>query len=133
MTAENVNDFQLDSDLTNSDQLAPRDREAADALLTAHALGQLEGDEQAVVERLLADPVRHEERQTVDEIGRVAAALRAGQTTDDVPRSPTLRRAVVAALAANGGKAEGGPLASDVVGAPQPARRRESRWAADRQ
>ena len=135
MTAENVNDSQFDSarsnsDLSNSDQPAPRDREAADALLTAHALGQLEGDEQAVVERLLADPGQHEERRTVDEIGRVAAALRAGQTTEDVPRSPTLRRAVVAAIAANGGKAEGGPVASDVVVAPQPARRRFGRGLA---
>ncbi len=119
MTAENVNDSQF-----NSDQPAPRDREAADALLTAHALGQLEGDEQAVVERLLAEPVRHEERRTVDEIGRVAAALRAGQATNDVPQSPTLRRAVVAAIAANVGKAEGGTLESDVVVAPQPARSR---------
>jgi Ca-activated chloride channel family protein len=130
MTAENVNDSQFDSAQSNSDQPAPRDREAADALLTAHALGQLEGDERAVVERLLADPVRHEERRTVDEIDRVAAALRAGQPTDDVPRSPTLRRAVVAAIAANGGKAEGGPLASDVVVAPQPARRRFGRGLA---
>jgi Ca-activated chloride channel homolog len=140
MTAENVNDSQSDSaqfdntqsnrDRSNSDQPAPRDREAADALLTAHALGQLEGDERAVVERLLADPVRHEERRTVDEIGRVAAALRAGQATDDVPRSPTLRRAVVAAIAANGRKAERGPLASDVVVAPQPARHRFGRGLA---
>lgn len=128
MTAENVDDSQSNSarsnsDQFNSDQAAPRDREAADARLTAHALGQLEGDEQAVVERLLADPVRHEERRTVDEIGRVAAALRAGQTTDDVPRSPTLRRAVVAAIAANSGKAEEGALESDVVVAPQPSPR----------
>lgn len=130
MTAENFNESQFDSAQSNSDQPAPRDREAADALLTAHALGQLEGDEQAVVERLLADPVRHEERRTVDEIGRVAAALRAGQPTDDVPRSPTLRRAVVAAIAANGGKAEEGTLESDVVVAPQPARRRFGRGLA---
>ena len=122
MTTENFNDSQSASDQFNSDQPAPRDREAADALLTAHALGQLEGDEQAVVERLLADPVRHEERRTVDEIGRVAAALRAGQAADDVPRSPTLRRAVVAAIAANDGNAEEGTLKSDVVVAPQPAR-----------
>ncbi|MCX7432549.1 MAG: VWA domain-containing protein [Planctomycetia bacterium] len=122
MTAENINDSQFNSDQFNSDQPAPRDREAADALLTAHALGQLEGDEQAVVERLLADPGRHEERRTVDEIGRLAAALRAGRTNNDLPRSPTLRRAVVAAIAANGGQAERGPLKSDVAVAPQPAR-----------
>ena len=122
MTAENINDSQFNSDQFNSDQPAPRDREAADALLTAHALGQLEGDEKAVVERLLADPGRHEERRTVDEIGRLAAALRAGRTNNDLPRSPTLRRAVVAAIAANGGQAERGPLESDVAVAPQPAR-----------
>ena len=127
MTAENINDSQFNSDQFNSDQFnsdqpAPRDREAADALLTAHALGQLEGDEKAVVERLLADPGRHEERRTVDEIGRLAAALRAGRTNSDLPRSPTLRRAVVAAIAANGGQAERGPLESDVAVAPQPAR-----------
>ena len=127
MTTENFNDSQSTSDQFNSDQPAPRDREAADALLTAHALGQLEGDEQAVVERLLVHPVRHEERRTVDEIGRVAAALLAGQTTNDVPRSPTLRRAVVAAIAANDGNARGGAAASDVVVAPQPARSRFGR------
>ena len=135
MTTENFNDSQSDSDQFNSDQFnsdqpAPRDREAADALLTAHALGQLEGDEQAAVERLLADPVRHEERRTVDEIRRAAAALRAGQTTDDVPRSPTLRRAVVAAIAANVGNVRGGAVASDVVVAPQPARSRFGRGLA---
>ena len=123
MTAENSNDSQFNSPRSdNAQNPDPRGREAADALLTAHALGQLEGDEQAVVERLLADPVRHEERRTVDEIGRVAAALRAGQAADDVPRSPTLRRAVVAAIAANDGNAEEGTLKSDVVVAPQPAR-----------
>ena len=135
MTTENVNDSQFDSaqsnsDQSNSDQPAPRDGEAADALLTAHALGQLEGDEQAVVERLLANPVRHEERRTVDEIGRVAAALRAGQATDNVPRSPTLRRAVVAAIAANDGNARGGAVASDIVVAPRPARSRFGRGLA---
>ena len=130
MTAENINDSQFNSDQFNSDQPAPRDREAADALLTAHALGQLEGDEQAVVERLLADPGRHEERRTVDEIGRLAAALRAGRTNNDLPRSPTLRRAVVAAIAANGGQAERGPLESDVAVAPQPARSRFGRGLA---
>ena len=130
MTTENFNDSQSASDQFNSDQPAPRDREAADALLTAHALGQLEGDEQAVVERLLVDPVRHEERRTVDEIGRVAAALRAGQTTDNLPRSPTLRRAVVAAIAANDENVRGGAVASDVVVAPQPARSRFGRGLA---
>ncbi len=135
MTTENVNDSQFNSDQFNSDQFnsdqpAPRDREAADALLTAHVLGQLEGDEQAVVERLLAEPMRHEERRTVDEIGRVATALRAGRTNDDVPRSPTLRRAVVAAIAANGGAAREGTVASDVVVAPQPSRSRFGRGLA---
>jgi Ca-activated chloride channel family protein len=74
--------------------------------------------------------VRHEERRTVDEIGRVAAALRAGQATDNVPRSPTLRRAVVAAIAANDGNARGGAVASDIVVAPRPARSRFGRGLA---
>ncbi len=150
MTTGNVNDSQSNGPQSNGPQSngpqpngpqpngpqpngprpAPRGREAADGLLTAHALGQLEGDEQAVVDRLLADPVRHEERRTVDEIGRVAAALLAGQTTDNVPRSPTLRRAVVAAIAANDGNARGGAAASDVVVAPQPARSRFGRGLA---
>ena len=130
MTADNFDEPQFHSDQCNSDQPTPRDREAADALLTAHALGQLEGDEQAVVERLLADPVRHEERRTVDEIGRMAAALRAGQATDEVPRSPALRRAVVAAIAANGGNARGGVVASDIVVVSQPARSRFGRGLA---
>jgi Ca-activated chloride channel family protein len=131
MTTDNFNESQLTSSQSNKSQLPDsRDREAADALLTTHALGQLEGDEQAVVERLLADPGRHEERRTVDEIGRVAAALRAGRANDDLPRSPTLRRAVVAAIAANGGNAEGGAVASDVIVAPQPARSRFGRGLA---
>ena len=131
MTTENFNDSQFDSPRSdNAQNPDPRGREAADALLTAHALGQLEGDEQAVVERLLVDPVRHEERRTVDEIGRVAAALRAGQTTDNLPRSPTLRRAVVAAIAANDENVRGGAVASDVVVAPQPARSRFGRGLA---
>ena len=126
MTTDNFTESQ-----SNKSQLPdPRDREAADALLTAHALGQLEGDEQAVVERLLADPVRHEERRTVDEIGRMAVALRAGRAIDDMPRSPTLRRAVVAAIAANGGNAEGGAVAPYVIVAPQPARSRFGRGLA---
>ena len=126
MTTDNFTESQ-----SNKSQLPdPSDREAADALLTARALGQLEGDEQAVVERLLADPGRQEERRTVDEIGRLAAALRAGRATDDGPRSPTLRRAVVAAIAANGGNAEGGAVASDVVVAPRPARSRFGRGLA---
>ena len=131
MTTENFNDSQFDSPRSdNAQNPDPRGREAADALLTAHALGQLEGDEQAVVERLLVHPVRHEERRTVDEIGRVAAALRAGQTTDNLPRSPTLRRAVVAAIAANDENVRGGAVASDVVVAPQPARSRFGRGLA---
>ena len=130
MTTDNVNESHFDSAQSNSDQPDPRDREAADALLTAHALGQLEGDEQAVVGRLLAEPMRHEERRTVDEIGQVAAALRAGQTTDELPRSQALRRAVVAAIASNGGAAREGTVASDVVVAPQPARRRFGRGLA---
>jgi Ca-activated chloride channel family protein len=117
-----MNDSQSDSARSNKARFAdPRDREASDALLTAHALGQLEGDERAVVEQLLAEPSRHEERRTLDEIGRVAAALQAGRVTDDMPRSPSLRRAVVAAIAANGGTA-GRAAVPPVIAASPPDR-----------
>jgi Ca-activated chloride channel family protein len=95
------------------------------ANLTAHALGQLEGDERAAVERQLADPAAGEERRAVEEIGQVAAALRAARADDDVLRSPALRRAVVAALAAQGGSPEQKNEATDGVVAPQP---RGSGW-----
>jgi Ca-activated chloride channel family protein len=111
-------DHDNDSRFNDAQFAGSRDREAADALLTAHALGQLEGDERADIERLLGDPTRHEERRTADEIGRVAAALQAGRTADAMPRSPVLRRAVVAAIAAHGGEAGRAAAAPVVVASP---------------
>ena len=58
MTADNITDSQFADSHDSHDSRAPRDvrdvrdSEAADALLTAHALGQLSGDERADVERL---------------------------------------------------------------------------------
>ena len=94
MTNENINEFHL------TDPHDPLRRETVDAMLTAHALEQLEGDERAFAERLLADPARQEDRQKVDEIRQVASILRAGRHDEDVPRSSAIRRAVVAAMSA---------------------------------
>jgi len=85
-----------------TDPRDPLKREAVDAMLTAHALDQLEGDERDSAERLLADPLRNEERRMVDEIRQMAALLRAGRTEDDLHRSAAIRRAVVAAMSAAG-------------------------------
>jgi secreted protein with Ig-like and vWFA domain len=75
------------------------DREERDALVSAYALGELEGAERVFVERLLADPAAAEARRIVAETAAVATALRAARAEDPPPRSADLRRAVVAALA----------------------------------
>ncbi|MFM8707534.1 MAG: hypothetical protein ACKOHK_05470, partial [Planctomycetia bacterium] len=98
------------------------DFQFAAANLTAHALGQLEGDERAAVERQLADPAAREERLAFEETGQVAAALRAVRADDEVVRSPALRREVVAALAAQGEAPEQKNEATDGVVTPQPRR-----------
>jgi Ca-activated chloride channel family protein len=116
MNPAKVSDFQFD------------DAQFTDAQLTAYALGQLEGDERAEIERLLADPARHDARQVVDEFRRMAAVLRSTGTTDDLPRSPSLRRAVVAAIASNGGDAERRAMATDVVVSSQPAVSGSTGW-----
>ncbi|MFM9025730.1 MAG: von Willebrand factor type A domain-containing protein [Planctomycetaceae bacterium] len=74
------------------------DREERDALLSAHALGELSGPDLDAVERLLADPGADDARRTVAETRDIAAALRAGRGLDLPPPSADLRRAVVAAL-----------------------------------
>jgi len=76
---------------------SPEDR---DALLTALALGELAGPERDEAERLLADPHAAADRAHVDDMRRIAAALRAGSVDEPAERSATLRRAVLAALAA---------------------------------
>jgi secreted protein with Ig-like and vWFA domain len=91
-----------------TDPREPLRSEDADAMLTAHALEQLEGHERASVERLLADPARQHERRMVEEVRQTAAVLRADRTTDALQRSAALRHAVVAAIAVNDAK-----LASD--------------------
>jgi len=114
MNPAKVSDFQFD-----------------DAQLTAYALGQLEGDEHAEIERLLADPARHDARQVVDEFRRMAAVLRSTGTTDELSRSPSLRRAVVVAIAAKGGKTEAADATHPVVAvAPRTRGRSAARWLA---
>jgi Ca-activated chloride channel family protein len=92
----------MTTDNASTDGGQPVPGEAADARLTAHALEQLEGDERAAVERLLADPARHGDRAAVEETRQLAAALRAGRLADAPPRSADLRRAVIAAITAQG-------------------------------
>ena len=92
----------------------PDDRERHDAVLTAHALGQVTGAEREAVERLLAEPSAEADRRHVADMRRLGTALRAGleevgSPEDGGGRSPELRRAVVAALAAAGGRADGRP------------------------
>jgi Ca-activated chloride channel family protein len=107
----------MTTDNASTDGGQPAPGEAADARLTAHALEQLEGDERAAVERLLADPARHGDRAAVEETRQLAAALRAGRLADVPPRSADLRRAVIAAMATNTA------ATPPVTVAPQPRRR----------
>ena len=76
---------------------SPEDR---DALLTALALGELSGPERDEAERLLADPHAAADRAHVEDVRRIAAALRADRKAEPTERSADLRRAVLAALAA---------------------------------
>jgi secreted protein with Ig-like and vWFA domain len=92
-----------------SDAQTPLDPADRDALLSAYALGELEGAERATVERLLADPAAADARRIVAESRAVAEALRAVAADDVAPKSSELRRAVVAALARNPGPAAPSP------------------------
>lgn len=77
---------------------SPRDPVSAhEALLTAYALGQLDGAEREAVEASLADPGAATARQVVAEVSKLARALAAGQRDDLPERSSELRRAVLAA------------------------------------
>jgi secreted protein with Ig-like and vWFA domain/anti-sigma-K factor RskA len=78
------------------------DRERREALLTAYALDAVTPDERAAVERLLTDPANAAARAHVAEVRATAAALRIGRDADMPPRSPDLRRAVLAAAAGRG-------------------------------
>jgi len=78
----------------------PRDITAEErraALLTAHALGQLEGDDRAEAERLLTAADNVDARRHVAETTRLADALAAARHHDLPARSADLRRAVLAA------------------------------------
>ncbi len=88
----------MTSDAT--DRFDSLDREERDSLVSAYALGELEGAERQFVERLLADPAADDARRIVADSRAVATALRAARAEEVPPRSPDLRRAVVAALAA---------------------------------
>ena len=108
----------------------PALREALESRLTAHALGQLEEEERAAIELLLADPARHEARQMVAEVRAVAEALRAGRPADGTPRSADLRRAVVAAVAATAHEpTEPAPVIT-VADSPRQRQRHWNRWLA---
>jgi Ca-activated chloride channel homolog len=76
------------------------DRELLELRITAHALGDLAAVEAAEIERLLADPSRADERRQVEEVRRIAAALKATASEAGGTRSVDLRRAVLAAATA---------------------------------
>jgi anti-sigma factor RsiW len=69
-------------------------------LLTAHALGQLDGPERTEVERTLAEPAQVAARQQIGEIERLAKALStaADPGADGLLPEPALREAIVARL-----------------------------------
>ena len=73
------------------------DREVREARLTAYALGDVDEGERADVDRVLADPAATDVRLHVDEMSRLAAALKTSATAAEVARSPDLRRAILAA------------------------------------
>ena len=69
-------------------------------LLTAYALGQLEGAERGEIERMLANPAQSSAREQVGEIQRLAAELQPAlsATDGDAAPLPALREAVAARL-----------------------------------
>jgi hypothetical protein len=101
-----------------------RTAEDRDLLLTALALGQLEGRERAEAEAMLVGPAAAEAAAHVRELRTLAATLRQSQGKEAAERSPALRRAVVAALARGGGGG-GGP---EPFAAPGNGRRGFRRW-----
>lgn len=95
MTADDWRREQVaeESAMTTSDQ------EREEALITAYALGQLDADERARAERLIADPKHADARVQLAEVRAIATALRAGAGSDAPSRSAGLRQAVLAAVA----------------------------------
>jgi Ca-activated chloride channel family protein len=68
-------------------------------LLTAYALGQLEGAERGAVERMLANEAQDEARRTVAHTQRLAGELPKSLASGNLPSpSPELREAVLAGL-----------------------------------
>ena len=94
-------------------------REAAEARLTSYALGQLDAADSAALETLLADPAAREARALVADARAIAEALRAGSADDLPPRSPGLRRAVVAAVTAAGGPVSSADAATVTAAPPR--------------
>ncbi len=95
-------------------------QEARDVLITAYALGQLEGEDREAAEAILAATDAEAARQQVAEASQVAAALVDARDHDVPERSPELRRAVIAAVAQSG---------KSSTSVPEPVqRRRHLRW-----
>ena len=97
------------------DGVAITPEEQAAAKLTAHALGELSGEEAAEIERRLEAPEAQAHRAEMAEVRAIGAALRQPAPAAHAPRepvgSPAIRTAVTAALATRDAKAprKGGP------------------------
>jgi secreted protein with Ig-like and vWFA domain len=102
------------------DDLTAEERRAA--LLTAHALGQLDAADRAEAERLLAAADAADARRHVAETARLADALAVARTQDLPARSADLRRAVLAAATRSAGDV--------AAAAPAPHSRGAIRWLA---
>lgn len=95
----NADDTRSGPPLNNDDASAVSEQERQEALVTAYALGALDGAENAEAERLLTAPARPGARQQVAEVRAIAAALKAGIDGEPSARSAALRQAVLAAVA----------------------------------
>ena len=100
--------------------------EKAAAKLTAHALGELSGEEAAEIERRLEAPEAQADRMKLAEVRAIGAALRqpAALPSREPVGSPSIRTAVTAALATRDAKAKA-PRGGDrvPVGSGSPAGR----------
>jgi secreted protein with Ig-like and vWFA domain len=111
----------MTSDARNPADFDSLDADDRDALLSAYALGELDGPEREFVERLLAEPGADDARRIVADTRTVAEAVRATRVADVPPRSPDLRRAVVVAAA-------GGPAAAPPAPVRRGSRTRLAAW-----
>ncbi len=117
----------------NPDYTHDRKPEDDAALLTAHALGQLDGREREELLSRLARPDAESERQIVDETRRIAEALEAGHVdalhSSEAPgRSQHLRRTIIATLAATSAAANARPAGPNVIPPGPKARRLHGPW-----